>query len=89
MKKFLFAAIAAVAGVAGYFSYDSMTETREFTDNEMANIEALADEEGSSNSWPCWSEAKNSGGGFWRCGSPCLWIDGLTGTGPISRCYKN
>jgi hypothetical protein len=54
MKKlFLSAAIAAVVVVAGYFSYKSMNPSHEFTETEMENIEALADDEESSVELQC------------------------------------
>lgn len=56
----------------------------------LANIEALADggEGGSSSDWPCWSQEK-AGSGYWRCGNPCRFVDGVGGKGTSSKCYAN
>jgi hypothetical protein len=45
MKKIFFTTIATVVGIASYFSYNSMVSNREFTETEMENIEALAEDE--------------------------------------------
>jgi uncharacterized low-complexity protein len=55
----------------------------------VRNVEALAQGEGgSSENWSCWSQEK-SGSGYWRCGSPCQWIDGAGGKGTEGKCYSN
>lgn len=72
----------------GYNIYTSQRED-EMSDLAIANIEALASGEGgSSSSWSCWSKEKK-GTGYWRCGNPCQFIDGATGTGTEGKCYKN
>jgi hypothetical protein len=45
MKKIIFAAIAAVVGVASYFGYKSIVPSHEFTETQIENIEALANDE--------------------------------------------
>jgi hypothetical protein len=89
MKKLKIAAIAAVVGVSCYFGYKSVKPAHEFSATEIENIEALADGEGVSVSWRCWSMAKSDSGGFWRCGSPCSWVDGMIGIGEAGQCYTN
>lgn len=91
MRKNVFKAamVAAFAFVAGYGVYASQQGT-ETPDWVMANIEALAQNEGggSSNSWSCWSQEKR-GSGYWRCGNPCVFVDGASGKGTEGKCYKN
>ena len=60
MKKKLFGTmVVAVAMLASYSAYDAQNES-ELTITVLANVEALANPEGegSSNTWPCWSEQK-------------------------------
>lgn len=56
----------------------------------LENVEALAlpDQGGSSDSWDCYSQQDRSALGYWRCGSPCTWVDGYGGTGTTGKCYK-
>lgn len=90
MKRIIIFAIVAISlGVIGHQANRAVKPTHVFTETELQNIEALTQDENSSASWPCWSKAKKSDGGFWRCGSPCVWVDGLIGTGTESRCYSN
>lgn len=53
MKTLFLAVITAVVGVAGYFGYKTMIPSRELTEAEMENIEALADDEMSSVELQC------------------------------------
>lgn len=92
---FLKVAVAAVVVVAvGYGVYLNQSKDKVMSDLLLANAEALAAFEdnnsggGSSSSWPCWSKQKK-GSGYWRCGNPCQWIDGVGADGPEGRCYKS
>ncbi len=73
-----------------YLSFSTSSNgAREFSDLELANIEALSDEEGgTSTSWTCWSKQKEGKGGYWRCGNPCQWIDDREADGPKGKCFK-
>jgi hypothetical protein len=89
MRKSLFlAAIAAVVGVAGYFDYNSKASSREFTDTEMENIEALADDEYTiSDEIPCSSNAvRNYHASYVDCAS-CERIVGWESTGTEAICH--
>ena len=79
----------AAAVFAGYSAYNTQN-SNELTGLALENVEALAygNENSSSNNWDCWSQEKN-GSGYWRCGNPCLWIDGHGGKGNVSKCYKS
>lgn len=57
----------------------------------LQNIEALTknNDEGSSETWDCWSELKNDGGGVWKCGNPCEWVTHSGSKGKNGKCYKN
>lgn len=92
---FLKVAVAAVVVAAvGYGVYLNQNKDKVMSDLLLANAEALAAFEdnnpggGSSSSWPCWSKQKK-GSGYWRCGNPCQWIDGVGADGPEGRCYKS
>lgn len=89
MKKILkYAFVAAFAVIAGYSVYTHQ-KVNTMSKLVLANVEALAnDEGGSSENWACWSKEKR-GSGYWRCGSPCKFIDGATGSGTEGKCYKN
>lgn len=86
--KILVASVLFCAmGYVGYIAHERMTmsEVEKFM---QANVEALThDEGGASTSWPCWSDEK-SGSGYWRCGDPCVWVDGAGAKGISSKCYK-
>jgi hypothetical protein len=79
MKKYLLsAAFAAVVGISSYFSYNSMVSNREFTETEMENIEALAEDEVNFGSSDC--DYKNGylaftgkKGGAYNCCA--IWIE--------------
>ncbi len=89
MKKKLFGTmVVAIAMFASYSAYDVQNES-ELTITVLANVEALANDEGegSSNTWPCWSEQRK-GSGYWRCGNPCKWVDNYGAKGTKSDCYK-
>ncbi len=88
--KFLVASLLFCAmSYAGYMGYErvTMSEAERFM---LANVEALTSGEGgSSTSWDCWSRQEDGNGGYWRCGSPCVWINGAVGKGRTRPCYSN
>lgn len=92
MKAKLFKAmgIVTVAIIMGYNVHLAQAEKSAMSDIMIENIEALSQNEnsgGSSNSWDCWSKQK-PGYGYWRCGSPCEWVDNFDGDGSSSKCFK-
>lgn len=81
------AILAVLAIIAGYNVYMSRP-TEGMTDTMIKNVEALANgENGSSNSWDCWSSQK-PGYGYYRCGVPCVWVDNFSGEGSSSKCFR-
>lgn len=84
-------AVIALMGIAGIYSRQSF-KTNQDTENDLLleNAAALAriESDGSSNYWTCWSQSMDSDGGFWRCGNPCVWVDGQKGVDEKGRCYK-
>lgn len=90
VKVLVASVLFCAMGYVGYIAHEKMTmsEAEKFM---QANIEALTLDEpggGSSTSWSCWSK-ETSGTGYWRCGNPCVWIDGYGGKGSESKCYKS
>ena len=87
-QKMMLAAIAAVISVGGGAGFNAYRTNSSASDILLANAEALSNDEqgGSSTSWTCWSQSKKSSGGFWRCGNPCMWIDGQNGTSGQDTC---
>ena len=86
LGSFMFALVAFAGSYHAYTSYSTVEES----DLLMANVEALASNNGeapSSDSWPCWSETKN-GGGVWVCGSPCVWAASKNKKSGESVCHK-
>ena len=54
----------------------------------LENIEALSEVgEGTSSVWYCWSSEKK-GSGYWRCGSPCVFVNKKGPQGPMSTCHQ-
>lgn len=93
-NQFRIAVAAVIVAAAGYGVYQNHVKDEMMSDLVLANAEALAAFEGdnpgggSSTSWPCWSKQKN-GSGYWKCGNPCEWMDGVGADGPEGRCYKS
>ena len=87
-KKLMLAAIAAVVGVGGFAGFNAFQNNSSASDILLTNAEALSNDEqgGSSTSWTCWSQSKKSSGGFWRCGNPCMWVDGEKGISGQAIC---
>lgn len=95
MKKKFFvplmgALVLGVTAYAGYRTYDAYVEKETESNLLLENAEALAEnnEGGSSESWDCYSGVVE-GFGVWVCGNPCKWEEHRSGTGNISKCYKN
>ena len=86
-KTVIAAAIVAAVGFSAYLGFRPDL-TFSLPELQLANAEALSNDEqgGSSTSWTCWSQSKKSSGGFWRCGNPCMWIDGQNGTSGQETC---
>ena len=79
--------VAAFAIVAGYSVYASQHEV-EMSDLAMANVEALANDEGSGEKAYCWTQF--SGGLAWprQCPS-CERLPFATGLGTAGTCTVN
>lgn len=89
-KKLLIFSAIALMTCCSYFAYGSFQSGNSLSDLQLANVEALSKGEGgSSDSWGCWSNFGQGGGGCWRCGSPCRWYDGVKGVGDAGMCWKN
>ena len=91
MRKNFFLGSAAVAVVAlAAVNVNYALQDKDLSTMVLENVEALAQEQGggSSSYWNCWSSQK-AGSGYWRCGSPCTWIDAYAGQGPTSLCHAN
>jgi len=84
----LFAAAVVAFGVA-VFNFNLDAQSDNLSDIALANIEALAQNEGrSSYSWDCWSSLKE-GFGVWVCGSPCEFKDDRGPGSGKSKCYSD
>ena len=86
-KKILYGVAVFVVAIiaAGNVNYSS--KTKGMSDVMFANIEVLANSEGGSDSWYCWS-ALEKGTGCWRCGSPCEWEAKKSPGGGRSECHN-
>lgn len=70
------------------FSTNKMYKILTMSEDEkqvLANIEALTDGEGASDTWTCWSELRQ-GYGVWVCGNPCEWKEDRGGKSGKSTC---
>lgn len=90
MKRYVLRAIVISAiAVTAVWNASLGIKSNDLSNVILANVEALTSGEGgSSSNWDCWSQEK-SGNGYWRCGNPCKWIDGVGGKGSTSKCYAN
>ena len=78
-KKILFSAAAvAVMGVASFAALTSNNHSRELSDLELANIEALTDDESGPDSGICWDSIKEEQGSKIFYCATCSWIDNST-----------
>lgn len=90
-RKFILSSLGVIAmAVACYAGIQSFTTQKLDEKLLLQNIEALTqnNDEGSSESWDCWSELKNDGGGVWRCGNPCEFVDHSGSKSGKGKCYK-
>ena len=87
MKKVIFAtAFVAMSGLALACGIGTFRDQEAKATLQLANAEVLAGNEGGSTSWDCWYYGKPGGAGFWRCGNPCIWIQGYTPEGSPGTC---
>lgn len=88
MRKKIFAAlvVAVCVGFAGYNVMKSQNDKGALSDLLMANVEALADDEGSGNSVTCYSSSRSkSGSTYYDCGG-CTRQFNSEGRGSSSTC---
>lgn len=88
-KKIILCDIAAIA-IGGFAGFNvSLNSQNGLSGLTLTNVEILSfSEGGSSTDWYCYSEEK-SGSGYYRCGSPCVWVQKRGGKGKSSKCYSN
>ena len=88
-KKNLFlATVIAVVGVSGLVFSRENISGYQFSDLELANIEALTRSEVAGDKIPCRSDAKrNSKKSYVDC-SECIRIEGWEGTGTEATCTR-
>lgn len=85
MKKKLMFILPIAAAICTFASMQSNDADRALL---LQNVEALSDgDEGYSQSWDCWSELKNRGGGVWRCGNPCVYENHKAAKSGKSECH--
>lgn len=79
--------VSSLIAWSGYAMHKNASEDDIF----MQNVEALASGEGgSSEQWPCWSQAPDEGRGIWICGNPCQYDKHGKSSAPSDGiCYKN
>lgn len=91
MKRnfFVKAVLLAVIVSAGLAVFNANYATKKLSNLELANIEALTDdnESGSAIIWDCYSNL-TQGYGCYACGVPCVWYEDRNGLGPTSDCIR-
>lgn len=91
LRKFILPTIAAAtlagACLVGIHAYSTEDNADDLL---LQNIEALTknNEEGVSEYWYCWSSLTEDGGGAWRCGNPCDWVEHRDGKDGMGKCYS-
>ena len=87
MKKVIFAtAFVAVSGFALAYGMDAFRSQDKVAALQLDNAEVLAGNEGGSFNGSCWTTTRPGGTGFWRCGYPCIWVEGYSPVGSLSIC---